>query len=127
MINNPEKSRSINLSSNERQVTEVVCEDLDIELIKKQQVSKKLKEELISRMIKNQTKNRENLIFYTDGSLKKTSKDQVEEDDMGAGWLQLDENENEVVDRGAIGIRNWPSSMKAELWAIWYVLLITPK
>jgi len=127
MINNPEKSRSFNLNPDEKPVIEVICEDLDIELIKKQRLSEKLKKELIGKFIKNQAENNEELIFYTDGSLKKISKDGLESDCMGAGWVQLNANEEEAIDKGAVGIRNWPSSTKAELWAIWCVLLIMPK
>ena len=35
--------------------------------------------------------------------------------------------EEKVLDEGAIGTRNWPSSTKPELLAIWLVLLITPR
>jgi len=32
-----------------------------------------------------------------------------------------------AIDEGSIGVRNWPSSTKPELLAIWYVLLMTPR
>jgi ribonuclease HI len=46
---------------------------------------------------------------------------------MGVGWVQVDSNKEKVMDEGTISARNWPSSTKAELLAIWYVLLITPR
>ena len=46
---------------------------------------------------------------------------------MGAGWLQVDTKEERVVDEGAVGACNWPSSTKSKLLAIWLVLLIAPK
>ena len=46
---------------------------------------------------------------------------------MGLGWVQVDGKEEVVLDKGKVGARNWPSSTKAELLAIWYVLLMTLK
>src|SRR6185295_12943777 len=76
----------------------------------------------------NKLENNEELIFYTDGSLKKTlTESSVESDRMGVRWMQVDGKEEKVIDEDTIGARNWPSSTKSELLAIWYVLLITPR
>ena len=45
---------------------------------------------------------------------------------MGVGWLQVDSKEEYIIDEGFIGARGWPSSTKAELLAIWCVILIAP-
>jgi ribonuclease HI len=46
---------------------------------------------------------------------------------MGVGWLQIDEEEILVQNQGQIGLRNWPSSTKPELVAIWLALLTIPQ
>jgi len=109
-------------------VEAVACDSLDVELIKKQRLSRELKELLITKNQKNQLNSDKEFIFYTDGSLKKiVAKNNLDYDRMGAGWLQVDTKEERVVDEGAVGARNWPSSTKSELLAIWLVLLIAPK
>ena len=40
--------------------------------------------------------------------------------------MQVDNKEECVINEGAIGARGWPSSTKAELLAIWCVILIVP-
>ena len=52
-------------------VEAVACDSLDIELIKKQRLSRELKELLITKNQKNQLNLNKEFIFYTDGSLKK--------------------------------------------------------
>ena len=87
-----------------------------------------LKEELVYKNQRNKLENNAELIFYTDGSLKKTlTESLIESDRMGVGWVQVDIKEEKVIDEGMFGARNWPSSTKSELLAIWYVLLITPR
>jgi ribonuclease HI len=45
---------------------------------------------------------------------------------MGASWVQVDTKEEYVINKSAIRARGWPSSTKAELLAIWCVILIVP-
>jgi len=45
---------------------------------------------------------------------------------MGAGWVQVNNKEEYVIDEDAIRARGWPSSTKAELLAIWCVIIIVP-
>jgi len=128
MIKGLEHNKLIKPSKHESPVKVIVCEDLDIELIKKQRLSQELKEELIQKNQKNKLENNKELIFYTDRSLKKSAtENSTETDRMGIGWVQVDSEEEEVIDEGTIGARNWPSSTKAELFTIWYVLLIMPR
>jgi ribonuclease HI len=46
---------------------------------------------------------------------------------MGASWVQVDVKEETPLVEGFVGARNWPTSTKAELLAIWCVVLIAPK
>jgi hypothetical protein len=102
MIRRLEHNKSIKPGKQESLIKAVVCEDLDIELIKKQQLSQILKEELIHKNQKNKLENNKELIFYTDRSLKK-SENSIESDYMGVGWVQVDSNEEKVIDEGTIG------------------------
>ena len=45
---------------------------------------------------------------------------------MGAGWVQLNDSEEEILDTMSIKAFQWPSSTKAELIAIWSMLLTIP-
>jgi len=70
MIENIENRLDTTMSTYESSVKEVICEDLDVELIKKQQISQELKEELIEKNQKIKLRDdKETLTFYTDGSL----------------------------------------------------------
>src|SRR5690242_17816486 len=57
---------------------------------------------------------------------KNNSFTQDEPTKMGVGWLQVSEDESKVLDKGCFRARNWPSSTKAELLGIWWILLIVP-
>ena len=128
MINGIKESDSPRPSCSERLAEEVRCEDLDVELIRKQRISQELKDDLIRRNQTNHMRKESELIFYTDGSLRRSSTEEKPKiDRMGIGWVQVDDDEKVIIDEGRVGARNWPSSTKAELLAIWYVLLITPK
>ena len=68
------------------------------------------------------------LVFYTDCSLKKIrNKDGEKMRQMGASWVQVDKKEEKVFEEGYIGAHGWPMSTKAELLAIWCVLLMIPQ
>ena len=67
-------------------------------------------------------------IFYTDSLLRRSSqKEGLITTHMGIGWVQVDNKKEVVLDKGSVGARNWSLSTKAELLAIWYMLLIAPK
>ena len=128
MINGLEKDSKTRPTLDESILEEVKIEDLDIELIKKQRLSQNLKKDLIKRNRKSYTREDPELVFFTDGSLRKSQASVgPKEDHMGVGWVQVDNKEEAILDEGKVGARNWPSSTKAELLAIWYVLLIVPK
>ena len=115
-------------TNQENPVEEVLCEELDIELIRKQHLSQNLKNNLIQRIYANQLLNEPEMTFYTDGSLRKSLPEEGPcIDRMGLGWVQVDGKEEVVLDKGKVEARNWLSSTKAELLAIWYVLLMIPK
>jgi ribonuclease HI len=122
------KRKDYKISSSERHLKEIFIESRDIEIIKKQKISNSIKELLIEkhRRIKENNVKQEELIFYTDGSLIKAKKGNQDPDSIGAGWVQVNNKEEYVIDEGAIGARGWPSSTKAELLAIWCVVTIVP-
>jgi hypothetical protein len=104
MIRRLDRNKLIKPSKHESPVKEIVCEDLDVELIKKQRFSQVLKEELIQKNEENKLRINEVLIFYTDGSLKKSAiENTIESEHMGIGWVQVDGKEEKVIDKGTIG------------------------
>jgi ribonuclease HI len=114
-------------TESERKAEYIQCMDLETEIIQKQSISQAMKIELIRKKDLNQENLEDTLVFYTDGSLKKDSKKGISSPDrMGAGWLQVDTKEEIILDEGYFGVRNWPSSTRPELLAIWYVLLTVP-
>ncbi|RIB10366.1 ribonuclease H-like domain-containing protein [Gigaspora rosea] len=46
---------------------------------------------------------------------------------MGASWVQIELDKEEIVDAEYVGTQNWPSSTKPELLAIWLALLTVPE
>jgi hypothetical protein len=104
MIYSQQQESKTKIDKSEAQLEDIICYDLDIELIKKQRLSKEIKELLISKNQKNQLNTDNELIFYTDGSLKKAATNNASDfDHMGAGWIQVDTEEEKVIDEGAIG------------------------
>ncbi|CAG8825009.1 15701_t:CDS:1, partial [Gigaspora rosea] len=96
--------KKIRLSENERQIERVLCQDLDIEIIRNQPLSSFLQENFIVKNKRNYGRSQEELIFYTDGSLRKSEKgNTVKQDNMGIGWVQVDEKEGNIIDEGCIG------------------------
>ena len=101
---------------------------MDIEIIKKQHISQLMKDELMKLNQKNKERPKETLIFYTDGLLRRAlGKEGSVVDQMGSGWVQLDEKEEKVLSESCFDTRNWPLSTKSELLAIWFVVLATPE
>ena len=45
---------------------------------------------------------------------------------MGAGWVQISDTDEVILDTMSIKVFQWPSSKKAELIAIWTMLLTIP-
>src|SRR5260364_356283 len=78
---------------------------------------------MIRKYKKNRLENRENLVFYTDGSLVRTVTEKGERVRMGASWVQVGLDKKEILDTGYVGTQEWPSSTKSELIAIWLALL----
>ena len=104
----------------------VVIDRLEVDIIKRQKLSKYCEKILLEQLGKNIKAGKKLLAFYTDGSLAKEKLDEVITCKQGLGWLQVDENENFKVQDGSLSIQQWPSSTCAELAAIWVTLLITP-
>src|SRR5690349_2911334 len=109
------KEKDCKILNPERHLKEIYIENRDIEIIKKQKISNSITELLIEKhkRIKENNIKQEELIFYTDGSLVKAEKKNQDPDYMGAGWVQVNNKEEYVIDEGAIGARGWPSSTKA--------------
>ena len=96
-------------------------------MIKKKSISSKLIDFFVEKHRHFQENiKREKLIFYTDRSLIKAEKEDQSLNCMGASWVQVDTKEEYVINKSAIRARGWPSSTKAELLAIWCVILIVP-
>ena len=102
-------------------------ECLEIELLKKQKLSKALEVVLQKSLVRNIESNEQEFFFYTDGSLQLQKENQIgSSTKMGLGWLQLSEDKSYIVDEGFARIRDWPSSTRPELAAIWLVVLLAP-
>ncbi|CAG8847844.1 6942_t:CDS:2, partial [Gigaspora margarita] len=122
------KSESPTNSLNEslfRGLLPIEC--LEIELLKKQKLSKALELVLQKSLVRNMESNKQDFFFYTDGSLQLQKKDQIgSSTKMGLGWLQLSENKSYIVNKGFARIRDWSSFTHPELAAIWLVVLLAP-
>lgn len=128
MIYAPLILSSLEIPPNEESLQNIQIYDLDTEIIKKQQISPSMQNYLIEKNQLFQNSPITQFKFYTDGSLRSSIElSRTEESKMGASWVLVDEKEEEIVDEGYFGARNWPSSTKAELLGIWCVCLITPQ
>ena len=68
--------------------------------------------------------------FYTDGSLYEKEEAEMQVTQMGAGWVAITEHkkENEKKKAGfSYALKEWPSSTRAELRAIWTASLVAPE
>ena len=85
MIEDIENRQQPIMSAYESPVEKVFCKDLEVKLIKKQQISQELKAELIEKNQKIRLRSdEESLVFYTDGSLRRAPNlDDNEPDCMG--------------------------------------------
>ena len=102
-------------------------ECLEIELLKKQKLSKALEVVLQKSLVRNIESNEQEFFFYTDGSLQLQKENRIgSSTKMGLGWLQLSEDKSNIVDEGFARIGDWPSSTRPELAAIWLVVLLAP-
>ncbi|CAG8819522.1 9054_t:CDS:2, partial [Gigaspora margarita] len=78
-----EDSSEVGLSESTAET--LTMKELDMVLIEKQRLSQTIKDELTKRYRKNCAENRKVLTFYTDGSLRKTARDNsLKEDSIGA-------------------------------------------
>ena len=86
MIYSQQQESRTKIDKSEAQLEDIICHDLDVELIKKQWLSKEIKELLIAKNQKNQLNTDNELIFYTDGSLRKAATNNaLDIDHMEAG------------------------------------------
>ena len=105
----------------EREICSVVVNDShEKSLIIEQGFDQELEALLIQQLEGNVSRNLDSSVYYTDGSLFRSSVDCR----MGAGWLQVDKLEETVLEEGKIRVGKWPSSTKAELVAVLMVVLI---
>ena len=94
-------------------------ECLEIELLKKQKLSKALEVVLQKSLVRNIESNEQEFFFYTDGSLQLQKENQIgSSTKMGLGWLQLSEDKSYIVDEGFARIRDWSCSTCPKLAAI---------
>ncbi|CAG8795873.1 34080_t:CDS:2, partial [Gigaspora margarita] len=61
-----------------------------------------LEELMIRKYKKNRLENRENLVFYTDSSLVRTSTEKRGMDRMGASWVQVGLDKEEILNTGYV-------------------------
>ncbi|CAG8733125.1 28618_t:CDS:2 [Gigaspora margarita] len=102
-------------------------ECLEIELLKKQKLSKALELVLQKSLVRNMESKEQEFFFYMDGSLQLQKENQIGSlTKMGLGWLQLSEDKSYIINEGFARIRNWSSSTRPELAAIWPVVLLAP-
>jgi len=89
-------------------------------LLKMQGFDNNLETLLLKQLEENMKVDCTDYSFYTDGSLVK------EEDEcrMGASWVQVSKDESRLLMEGKMRIAKWPSSTKAELAAVWMVVLV---
>ncbi|CAG8772108.1 34379_t:CDS:2, partial [Gigaspora margarita] len=77
-----------------------------------------LEELMIRKYKKNRLENRENLVFYMDGFLVRTSAKKGEIDKMVASWVQVGLDKEKILDTGYVSTQEWLLSTKLELLAI---------
>ena len=106
-----------------KETVEVQIEEIEEALIRRVIVDKELQEELVS--IARRTKHLDELNIYTDGSITVIA-DGREGKRMGLGWVIVDRYNSENSISFNCRITDWPSSTRAELGAIWTVLLVVP-
>ncbi|CAG8610167.1 16187_t:CDS:2, partial [Gigaspora rosea] len=99
----------------------------EIELIQNQYFNNKLSLQLTEELRRNIYRNKETYYFYTNGSLFETAPNETKDPAMGAAWVQVDENETQLLEQGVCRTRNWPSSMKPKLLAILMALYTVPE
>ena len=93
--------------------------DIEDHFIEKWISDDNIKKEFIDRLNRFKGKNIDSFWFYTDGSLLKHKKEDSMR--MGYGWIE----EQTGIQMGH-RIRDWFSSTRAELFAIWSALLCAP-
>ncbi|CAG8748559.1 3865_t:CDS:2, partial [Gigaspora rosea] len=102
-------------------------EGLELELLKKQNFNESLETVLWKSLVRNLESGEKELYFYTDGSLQLQSMGRSNSMTViGLGWLQLSNDKSYIVDKGYAKVRDWPSSTRPELAAIWLVILLAP-
>src|SRR5260363_383941 len=88
-------------------------ECLEIELLKKQKLSKALKLVLQKSLVRNMESNEQEFFFYTDGSLKLQKENQSGgSTKMGLDWLQLSEDKYYIGDEGFSMKIEWSSALR---------------
>ena len=119
MLNSQKGECSSLQESEEHQFKEIVCYNLETELIKKQLISIKLKEDFIQRVQENKKFKKNTLVFYTDGLFKEFIKpDRSKDRQIGASWMQVNRKEEKILKKSFIDVQNWSMLTKTELLAI---------
>ncbi|CAG8729539.1 2804_t:CDS:2, partial [Gigaspora rosea] len=67
------------------------------------------------------------LLEIKNGSLFMTAPNEMKDPSMRAAWVQVNENETQLLEQGVCRTRNWPSSTKLELLAILMALYTVSK
>jgi len=123
--------------SEREKVTGVLIEDWDEKIVKDLVKSKEYRDSLISKLWENKRALRqENTAqqetgleceyeYYTDGSLiDRGIEEEMKETKMGAAWIQT--KGPRLLSSFKCGLKDWPSSCRAEAVAILIALLVTP-
>ena len=97
-------------------------ESIDKQLIIDQNFDINLANNLVSSLECNINSGKNSFQIYTDGSLSQEGN----RCNMGSGWVQVDEEHELVLREGFAKLKDWPSSTKPELIAIWLALFTIP-
>src|SRR5260363_199279 len=127
-INKRRKMGATNEEANEQQFKSIIVHTLEKELIESSLESSEVTQELCT--IRQELASQKSICFYTDGSLLNGEED-PEKRRMGLGWVAI-KSEKEKAPRQELAefkgaIRDWSSSTRAELAAIWSALLVAPR
>ena len=115
-----EKDLHPNYNTSQEVSVEITADNLESAIIQRVVKNKKIERELVNAY--EELKEEEIIRYYTDGALAGSSRE-LESGRMGAGWIVRNKEEIGSNISFSCSIENWPSSTRAELGAIWVVLL----
>jgi ribonuclease HI len=105
-----------------------MIEELEVEIIKRQNLKENIVQEMIKVLRRNMIRNKNKFTIYTDGTANiKTKENSRSKSNMGIGWVQTDETHEWPEEELAVRLEGWQTSTIAELVAIWTAILTIPR